>query len=217
MSGKTTVDTREALEEFARAVAEGGHVDNLPPSRFKDEALELGEMVTSSIDFLRSTFPNEDIRRLMALTWDAVGQGITPASLGPVKTCSFVVVSGPMGPKATIMFPEGWVDLLHSDRLMQMGALVFTGSQSVDFRNSRLIGQQKDVQKRAFAFEAESLLTSLEVWPTARLNDYQRKVLADFPLGLASLRHALRYREGMTGQHRKPAAPARGPGDPHVH
>lgn len=213
----TVVDTRETLEEFARAVAEGGNVDDLPPSRFKDEAIELGEMITSAVDFLRSTFPNKDIQRLMGLAWDAIGQGITPASLGPVETASFVVVSGPTGPKATIMFPEGWVDLLHSDRLMQMGAIVFTGSQAVDFRNSRLIGEQKDVRKRALAFEAEYLLTSLEVSPTARLNDYQRKVLADFPLGLGSLRNALRYRDGMTGQHRKPAAPARGPGDPHVH
>ena len=64
---------------------------------------------------------------------------------------------------------------------MAVGALVFNGSQAIDYYNGR-IGKDRDpmtlITKRCLNYEAEFLRTV----PAALLNKYQREVLEMFPV-----------------------------------
>jgi hypothetical protein len=83
--------------------------------------------------------------------------------------------------------PHEWLDQISQDPLLQMGAIVFVGSQIVDFHNERIgvSPEQAAISiKRARAYEAEYLLTLRKVSSTVTLNDYQHRVLQEYPSGL---------------------------------
>jgi hypothetical protein len=151
------------------------------------EAKEVEALFTGGVDFLRSIFPNPVIRRLASVLWETVGQKITPVTWGlPVKSLSFVVVGPKSAPQAMIAAPQTWAEMVGKDPIMQLGALVFVGSQSVDYAHEHFLSDQANVVSRAGAYESEFLNTVKSLIPTWEPGTYQASVLQNFPDGLAS-------------------------------
>ena len=168
--------------------AEGKRVDKLAaddPVRVK--GVEIGEMFTSGVAFLANLFPNASIRKLMGLVWNIVGHRITPVALGPeVPSLSLAVMGSKLAAQAIILTPHNWIDMVKADPLLQMGALVYVGSQAVDFYNGKTVEDPKTTVLRSKAFEAEFLLTLNNVIPNLVFDTYQQSVVDEMPLGLST-------------------------------
>lgn len=150
-------------------------------------ARECEAIFTQGIEFLRSEFPNPVIRRLASVVWETVGQKITPVAWGvDVKALSFVVMGPRSAPQGLIIPPLDWSKKVGQDPIMQLGALVFVGSQAVDYANDRFLSDQKNVRPRAVAYEAEYLNTVRSLSASWEPCDYQSAVLGEFPEGLAT-------------------------------
>jgi hypothetical protein len=148
---------------------------------------EIEQLFTSGVDYLRSNLPNPSIQRMCSVMWDAVEHKVTPVCFGPpVVTLSFIVTGHESARSAMIVTPGNWNEMLRKDPLTQLGALVFVGSQAVDYVNERFTSDPENVVTRACAYEAEYLLTVKHLSPDWELSTYHTKVLANFPEGLAS-------------------------------
>ena len=160
----------------------------------KASGVAVGNLVTQTVGGLRDLFPNRWINDLMGIVWDIIGRRIVPAAVGPTATPSMAV----HGYKAIILLPQTWPAMMAQDPIMQVGAMVFVGSQARDFHRGliRSIAGSEMAKMRAKAYEAEYLKTCLSLSigsPT--FNEYQREVLAMFPNGLTS-RPDLAYESG---------------------
>lgn len=147
----------------------------------------IGVAFTEAVAFLRTSFPNPAIRALMAMVWEIVGSKIVPFALGPaVETLSMASANRAGLPSTIILAPHNWMEQIQQDAVLQMGAVVFVGAQAVDSYNGKLQSRAsfEDCIKRARAYEAEFLLTLSAHGLTTSFNDYQKKVLEDFPKGL---------------------------------
>jgi hypothetical protein len=153
----------------------------------KAKAMETA--FTAGVAFLRDLYPNERIRKLATLVWDIVGGHRVPVVLGPkVPTMSLCMI-GTKDPKtqemtgmrAVIMLPHHWMDLVEANPLLQMGAIVFVGSQAIDFVHGRT---QHGVLDRARGYEAEYLKTLREKVPAWQPTDYQTGILKDYAEGI---------------------------------
>jgi hypothetical protein len=152
---------------------------------------EMENYVTTGVDYLRSQFPNEVVRKLMARVWDVFNKSIVPCAVGPsVPTVSFAAVGSVANLRGLVLLPHDWLVMIKADPIMQMGALVFTGSQAYDFSRSQFINKTNDVIARARAYEAEYLKTVQQQEPDWRPNEYQRSVLRNYPRGI--------HTDGMT-------------------
>ncbi len=151
------------------------------------QAKECEALFTRGVDFLRSEFPNPVIRRLASVIWETVGQKVTPVAWGiDVKVLSFVMMGPRSAPQGLIIPPLGWAKMMGQDPIMQLGALVFAGSQAVDYANDRFLNDQKNVRPRAVAYEAEYLNTVRSLSAFWEPCDYQSAVLREFPEGIAT-------------------------------
>lgn len=94
-----------------------------------------------------------------------------------VPTLSFVVVSPPA---AMIFAPPEWPEMSRKNPTYQRGAVVFCGSQAVDYYNGRYaVDPSSLILKRAHSYEAEYLRA---LKPEAgTLNEHQRWLLKTFP------------------------------------
>lgn len=166
----------------------GTPAEKLPdgdPKKLKAQA--MGDSFTLGVGYLKTTFPNAALQKLMALVWDIMGNKLIPVAMGPdVQSVSIAVFGNPILPQAAVFLPHHWLDDLKRDPVLQMGAIVFVGSQIMDFYNRRLITEAEQSIKRARAYEAEFLLTSRRQSPHLVLNDYQQRILNDYPEGLSS-------------------------------
>lgn len=153
-----------------------------PDSDAYIKAKMMEERFTAGVDFLRTKFPNDHVRALMTLAWDAIGSKRVPTALGPpVKT---IVVAVLQTGQAAIFLPHDWLGMVAQDAAMQLGALVFIGSQAVDILAGRHFVDPDKIIPRARANEAEYLITLREAGMA--LNPYQKAVVAEYPRGLAS-------------------------------
>lgn len=143
----------------------------------------LEGLIPSSIDLMRTAFPDPQVRCLMGQLWDFINQGRTPAVLGPVGTVSFLAV----GSAALVMFPKNWVEMFRANPCLQLGGLVFAASQAADYCAGRTAANADRTLERARAYEASYLLAVRESLAEAELTEYQKKVLSDFPGGIDSL------------------------------
>lgn len=153
------------------------------------QAKECETLFTRGVDFLRSEFPNPVIRRLASVVWDVVGQKITPVAWGlDVKVLSFVVVGHKSAPQGMVIPPLNWAKMMGQDPIMQLGALVFVGSQVIDYANDRFLNDKPNVRPRAIAYEAEYLNTVRSLSASWEPCGYQSQVLQEFPEGVATPR-----------------------------
>lgn len=172
---------------------------------------ELAEQTTNTfdslVDFLRDKdrFPNPKINQLVTLLWRLVGNRHIPVTLdlgGRIPSLSFVVQGNLVEQAPFFILPQSFTGLVHANPAMQLGAVAFAASQARDYWTGKLIeekrlGREDDCLKRAYAFEAEVLLTLQKLaqddGDTLKFNAYQTEVLNRFPLGLGSLDLTLRY------------------------
>lgn len=182
-------DTTNALIA-AFFASEGKNVKDLPDSDpLKNKGIRMGNTFTDGVHFLKSTFPSPTIRTLMGHVWNIVGHKVIPVTLGPNVTGVSLAAIRKEGIVQTVIFlPHNWLEDVKRDPVFQMGALVFVGSQAVDVYNGKVTEQRESEQTvlRARAHEAEYILHIQRMAPLVQLNDYQKDVLAAFPLGLLS-------------------------------
>jgi hypothetical protein len=152
------------------------------------DAREIESLFQAGTDFLRKLFPNPVINRLMRATWDTVGNKIVPVCFGfKVPTLAFILESDSAQP--FIATPKKWASMVHRDPITQMGALVFVGSQAVDYAHERIPTHQGEKEKmalRARAYESEYLSTVRGLTPSWEPNRYQEELLREFPEGVAT-------------------------------
>lgn len=186
---------RETVAEMIAAFSPGPHAvheNELPDGDPLKAAIQpISDTFTNGVAFLKHFFPNPTIRDIMAMTWDLVGNQITPVVMGPdVPTLTFAVMGTRLKPKAMIFMPHNWLQMighqLPSSSIYQMGALVFVGSQAVDFYNGKFFEEPRDAEKRARAHEAEYLITTDYLPGTIGFNDYQKGVIDEYPKGLST-------------------------------
>jgi hypothetical protein len=102
----------------------------------------------------------------------------------PLVVLSFAVVRVKGNLEARFFVPDDYIKLFDEDPMHQIGALVFTGSQAVDFWNDRIF-PQGEVIARAHAYEAEYLHTLVrDLADNWKPNDYQKKLMTHYPQGL---------------------------------
>ncbi len=170
---------------FLQAIRDAKELDPTHPEY--TQAKECEAFFTQGVAFLRSEFPNPVINRLASVIYETVGQKITPVAWGPaVKSLTFVMVGPRSAPQGLIIPPLNWVEMVGQDPIMQMGALVFVGSQAIDYANDRFSNDQKNVLPRASAYEAEYLNTVRSLSSSWEPCAYQTAVLQEFPEGLAT-------------------------------
>jgi hypothetical protein len=151
------------------------------------QAKECETLFTQGVEFLRSEFPNPVIRRLASVLYETVGQKITPVAWGlDVTALSFVIIGPRSSPQGLIIPPLNWARMVSQDPIMQMGALVFVGSQSIDYANDRFLNDQTNIRPRAAAYEAEFLNTVRSLSASWQPCAYQSAVLQEFPEGIAT-------------------------------
>lgn len=176
----------EDYEEAIRRFFPGFNVKmpkDLDPS--SPEALRGGaveSLFTSTVTQLKA-HSRPIIATLGQRIWDVVHyRAVHTAMTTAVNTPTFMSVrrketGEPIG---VILLPDDWVGLILKDHIMQLGAVVFAGSQAVDYFNGRLnIDSKGRVGDRAMSYEAELLKT----FDPSTLNAYQLDVLAKFPNG----------------------------------
>ncbi len=144
----------------------------------------LGNAVTQHVGAL-CHFPNPIIATLMQHVWNIYGsRTVRVAMADAVETPSFAVFPPKAGQDLlpVVMVPPSW--LINPDPGMRLGAMVFCGSQAVDFFNGRLLGNSPECHRRAQANESEFLQTFMRDYPAWQPNPYQEKVRARFPDGI---------------------------------
>lgn len=170
------------------------------PEDWKILIPETGRFFSLAVDLLRNpvTTPHHGINKLMANLWRLVGNKIVPAALIaqlPFGYDGLFFWAEPGQDLAAIMIPQNWLQKVSEDRWMQMGGLVFTAVQANDFWHGKIVaGESKNSEARSCAWEAE-FLWHLTNTPGSNFtaNEYQQKLMKDYPNGLASLDPALRY------------------------
>ncbi len=174
---------------FAAFAQEGQNVETMPkddPLRIAGE--RMGNMFTEGVLLLRG-FPNQAIQDLAMMVWDIVGNRVVLTALGPaVPSLSLAAIKmrDTGETKGIIFVPHNWPTMVREDPVYQLGALVFVGSQAVDYYNERLTTpkEAEAAKKRARAHEAEYLLAIRGISPEIPFNEWQRSVLYEYPQGL---------------------------------
>ena len=151
-------------------------------------AKKAESLFTWGVGYLKSeVFPSLHIQRLMSFTWDVIGNKHVNLGVGPrVPTLSVAIL---VNRQTAVFVPHNWIEMVNEDPIMQLGAIVFVGSQAVDAYNGRALIDPDKIMPRARAYESEFLLYLRNFKP----NEYQRGVLGDFPNGLNSLDSGVLY------------------------
>jgi hypothetical protein len=90
--------------------------------------------------------------------------------------------------QAVIRVPVDWLDMFLEDPIYELGGVLYTGSQAVDFYNGRLTLDPNTSAALAQAHEAEMLRLAIQEFPAYHLDEYQKQLLEKFPEGLNSPR-----------------------------
>jgi hypothetical protein len=178
----------QTLETQILSFVQAVHQQDLPETAADyAEARELSDVFSAGVDFLAKLFPNPVINRLMRSVWDTVGQKVVPVCFGMrVTGLSFIRESFASQP--FIATPVNWVRMVRLDPITQVGALVFVGSQAVDYAHDRIQEPSDRVPavSRARAYESEYLMTVQRLTPAWEPNRYQEALLKEFPEGIAT-------------------------------
>lgn len=150
----------------------------------KSAGMAIGDLVTKLVGYLSCSFPNEDINRLMTQVWHLIGSATTPVAIGPVRTPSSVAVGRNGHITMMILVPPNWDELVAGDPTMAIGAMIFCGSQAVDFYNDRLLENPDECSARGRAYEVEALRIFQDTDPAWVPNSYQVGILEKYPDGL---------------------------------
>lgn len=165
------------------------HVNDVANKKERENAKAIESALNKRIEHLGRDFPNPRVRALMASVHDILHYRIAVAAVGVVSTLSCVVASNAPAP-CMILIPNDWLAMLAENLEEQTGAIVFVGSQAVDYYNGKIfVGFLRDeIVSRARAYEAEYMLSLSEIVKNRKKSwtpsDYQASVLREFPQGL---------------------------------
>jgi hypothetical protein len=175
------------VEMMASMLAPKTFAEELPDTDpMKVMGTRIAGHFTGCVEFLRSSFPNENVRKLATLLWDVCGSRSVPLAVGPkVPSLHF----GLMGGSAVIFAPDNWSDLIKENPILQMGGVVCIGTQAVDWWAGKITTQEEaqTTGRRAQVYEAEYLLAIKKQAPGHKFNDYQKRLLAEYPKGFAGV------------------------------
>lgn len=156
----------------------------------KDPFVVNGRLIeglfTTGVSILNK-LENEALRSLMSYVWDIFQHRHVTLAIGPeVPGMSFALAGNRKGALQAMVFaPTNWPEMMEADPYMQLGAIIYIGSQAADYYNG-VFHDQESVnlsRKRSNSYEAEYLLL-LKDHP---LNEYQRKVVSENPNGFDPL------------------------------
>ncbi len=180
---RSGTDFIDAVQKF---LDRADHVDGLDQmSAQARRARQIEATYTSAVAFLRDSFPNDEVRKLATQLWRSVESKKTPTAMTDVvKTVHFLALARGLLWQALVLIPENWYEMVRRDPLAQLGAVVWAGSQAVDFANHKIReSQDADALARAGAYEAEYLLTIRRTSPHWEPHAYQSAVIERYPEG----------------------------------
>jgi hypothetical protein len=152
--------------------------------QFAVNASQSEKLFTTAVAVLKVS-SNPIISDLMSYVWDVFHHRHILMVVGPkVPSITFGATLKSSGEVQGLVFvPPNWPDMVKDQPLMQIGAIIFTGSQVVDFYNDRITSKGVDplVLDRAKSYESEYLLLLHNRGAT--LNEYQKEVLTQNPTG----------------------------------
>ena len=175
----------QTLESQILSFLQAVHIPDEPKT--DSGYLEAQQVFAAGIDFLAKLFPNPAVNRLMKAAWEVISQKVVPVCFGlRVQTLSFIMENASAQP--FIATPPNWARKIQLDPITQVGALVFVGSQAVDYTNDFLqcASDREKVILRAKAYEAEYLTTVRGLTPSWEPNSYQESLFKEFPEGVAT-------------------------------
>lgn len=137
-----------------------------------------------------------EINRLATLFWRLIGNKNIPLIWDQQGLPSFQIIGTVLDQeqRACLLMPYQWLNLVREDPVLQLGGIVNMASQSRDFYLHRF---DAHTSERAQAIEAECYHT-LEIVHTREQihwywNEYQRRIMVQYPQGLASLAPGIWY------------------------
>ena len=181
---------------FEKIFGEAKHIDSLKNESGEEDPFyksnKLMEQEFSDlVDVMRQHkwLPLPRINTLMSLFWRLVGNKISPVAMTTaVPTVSFWCEIRQGRSIALILVPQNWHDMLVADPHYQMGALAFAASQSKDYWNHKFRpGTSQEVKHRAWSYEAELLHYFSKTVPHFKPNEYQQKIMSEYPAGIDSV------------------------------
>ena len=176
------------------------HVNDLPDGDpLKKLGNNIGDIFTFMVEMLRdpASFPNQEINELLNLTWWLVNQKVVQVGLNPkMETIHFG--SNLECSRGMFAVPHDWDKQCRQRRVFCTGGLVWAASQCRDFYNGRMQKTDETVLPRARGYESEYYLTLA----TARKelfkpNEYQKRIMDNYPDGLESVKHLLYPRKNF--------------------
>jgi hypothetical protein len=153
----------------------------------RSEGAEMERVFTDMVGAMKDDglLPLPPINNLMSLFWDLVGHKVVLTGMTTmVTTLSFMAERNNGKTLGVVLCPPGWTKIVAKNPIYQMGGMVFVASQARDLYNDRIT--DPNVLKRARSHEAEFLLWAGHSVSGFDPCKYQRKVLEEFPKGLAS-------------------------------
>jgi hypothetical protein len=173
--------TQNYMDVLRRFFPGSAHIDDLDPNdpdAYEAKSLEV--MFTTIVAAL-TKHGNRKIAILGQHLWEVINQRLVHVARDArPPTLSFLVATTGGVVQGIILVPVGWLAMIQVDPAMEVGAIVYVGSQAVDFFNGRLKFDSSDrIRARAAAYEAEFLKTL----PRSTLNAYQQEILGKFSNG----------------------------------
>ena len=154
------------------------------------------------VDFLRipQRFPNKDINLIATLMWELMRSMEVPIAFDQwgIPSLLFTAVADANSVNPLLILPRNFLSQVREDVVMQLGVTAYMASQCRDYYAGNITGGNSgEVNLRARAFEAETLLTlqRMASQEGVRLNwnPIQQSILQESPQGLASLPAHLNY------------------------
>lgn len=173
------------------------HVNQLPPlNDLAARGKVVGDTVTTVVGILRNPLitPNRRINGIASLAWDLIGNNMTPAALAGVPQVHFGAQVSNDRKQGVILVPLDYHERVAQDFIFNAGAMVFVGSQARDWYNDKLaywedgklVDGRQEVMVRARAYESEWLLMIKGLDLGYEFNEYQQKILDEYPEGIES-------------------------------
>ena len=160
-------------------------LDPEDPGRLSGIQIEV--LTADVVDFLRNPamFDCPKVNDLMQLVRHIFEHKVVPIGIGPpVDTPTLVVV--PAG--VVICMPPDWHDKMEQDPQMQIGAVVYTGSNVRDYFRGNILSPLDDetIKDRASSYEAE-YLHAIKRLGITEFDEYQQQLMTQFPDGVPDL------------------------------
>ena len=152
---------------------------------------DASAMFTYLVEVLRKeeTFPNQNINRLMKLTWRLVGNNVVKfayTSSPEMRTIHYYYERQAGQVIQAFMVPADFTQQCIDRRVFMMGGMIFNSSLMRDLWNERHKEAQSGfIKERAMAYEAEFYLT-MGNREDFEPNDYQKHVMDTCPKGLTA-------------------------------